>query len=90
MEATSEQHQADQNQQAVPTWRSWCVVSFQQLVIMWSVYILALGPIYWAWFDGKYGTGSAALAAFYEPLWILAGIFPALGEWINWYIEFWI
>jgi len=89
MDHTSEQDPPNEHQQA-PTWLSWCMISLQQLTIIWSIYILALGPIYWAWFDGKYGTGSAALAAFYEPLWILAGIFPALGRWINWYIEFWI
>lgn len=62
----------------------------EQLLILFALYVLSIGPMYWRWFSAKYVNGPALLAAFYEPLWILAGWCPPLGAWINWYVRFWV
>jgi hypothetical protein len=58
--------------------------------LLFCLYVLALGPLYWEWFAGKYLRGSILLAAFYEPLWLLANSVPWLGRIINWYLCLWI
>lgn len=62
----------------------------ERLFILFSLYVLSIGPLYWQWYGAKYVSGPPLLAAFYEPLWILAGWCPPLGEWINWYVRLWV
>lgn len=66
------------------------VVSLEQMIILVGFYILSIGPMYWSWVGAKQVDGSYYIAAIYEPLWFLAGVFPDLGEWLNWYVRFWI
>lgn len=70
-------------------WR-WWRSTILQILITWTVYVLSIGPLYWKWFEGKHVSGPNLVAAFYEPLYQLAGIFPPLGEFLNWYIALWI
>jgi hypothetical protein len=62
----------------------------ERTFLIFCLYVLALGPLYWEWFAGKYLRGSMLLAAFYEPLWVLANSVPWLGRIINWYLWLWI
>ncbi|MEW4529055.1 MAG: hypothetical protein ACF8PG_01610 [Maioricimonas sp. JB045] len=61
-----------------------------RLGIFFVIYVLSIGPMFWPWYEGRYLNGSRLIAAFYEPLWILAGWIPPLGHLINWYVRFWI
>ena len=68
--------------------RFWAIVF--QLTITCVLYILALGPLYWQWYAGKYVSGPTFIASIYEPLWILCGWCPPLGRFVNWYVSWWI
>ena len=61
-----------------------------QVTITWVIYILALGPLYWQWYAGKYVNGPTVIAAIYEPLWLLCGWCTPLGRLVNWYVSCWI
>ncbi len=71
-----------------PRSRFWAVVI--QFAVAWIVYILALGPLYWQWYAGKYVSGPTVVAALYEPLWQLCGLCPPLARFVNWYVSWWI
>lgn len=71
-------------------WREYIVASIEQMIILLGVYIFSIGPMYWIWLESKQVDGTYAFAVIYEPLWILAGIIPPLGEWLNWYVRLWI
>jgi hypothetical protein len=60
-----------------------------RMLILFGFYVLSIGPMYWRWYSGKYGNGSAYIAAFYEPLWILCVKFPWLGDWVDSYVWIW-
>jgi hypothetical protein len=60
-----------------------------RMLVLFGFYTLSIGPMYWRWYSGKYVNGSAVIAAFYEPLWILAGECPWFGDWVNAYIQLW-
>ncbi len=66
------------------------IASAEQMVILFGLYVLSIGPMYWTWIAAKHVDGSYYIAAFYEPLWFLAGLVPPLGEWLNWYVCLWI
>ncbi len=66
------------------------IASAEQMVIVFGLYVLSIGPMYWTWIEAKHVDGSHLIAAFYEPLWKLAGWIPPLGEWVNWYVCLWI
>lgn len=71
-----------------PRSRFWSITL--QVVITWVIYVLSIGPLYWQWYAGKYVNGPSVIAALYEPLWQLCGIFPPLGWFVNWYVSLWI
>lgn len=61
------------------------------LVTLLTLYVLSIGPMWWAWYSGMYVSTEANywVVAFYEPLRVACHI-----EWINdivtAYIEWWI
>lgn len=61
------------------------------LAILLTLYVLSIGPMWWAWYSGMYVSTDANywVIAFYEPLRVACHI-----EWINTivtaYIEWWI
>jgi hypothetical protein len=65
------------------------IATLERLAILFALYVLSIGPMYWTWVGAKYLHGSYLVAVFYEPLWQLAGLIPPLGEWINWYVKWW-
>ncbi|MBT5018677.1 hypothetical protein N9153_00910 [Planctomicrobium sp.] len=71
-------------------WRGYIIASVEQMIILVGIYIFSVGPMYWRWLEAKQVDGSYVFAVMYEPLWILAGIFPPFGEWLNWYVRLWI
>jgi hypothetical protein len=54
------------------------------------LYVLSIGPMYWQWVSAKYVDGPPLLAAFYEPLWLVANRYEWLGDLLNWYVRWWI
>lgn len=70
-------------------WRARLLRFCQRWFILFSLYTLSIGPMFWTWYEAKYLDGSFWVAAFYEPLLILADLIPPFGDWLNWYIELW-
>ncbi len=62
----------------------------ERMFILLCIYTLSVGPMYWDWLAGRQAKGNPYIAAFYEPLRIAGELFPPFGEWLNWYIRFWI
>lgn len=60
-----------------------------RMTLLFGVYVLSIGPLYWRWYSAKFVNGSPYLAAFYEPLWILCIRFPWLGDWVDSYVKLW-
>lgn len=67
-----------------------------RMAVLFGLYVLSIGPMFWMWHSGKFGNGYRIVAAFYEPLFRLANIDDPLhigetiGEWLNYYIGLWI
>jgi hypothetical protein len=74
-----------------PSFRRRVVRSALLLVILLTLYVLSIGPMWWAWYSGMYVSteNNYWVIAFYEPLRVACHI-----EWINdivtAYIEWWI
>jgi hypothetical protein len=67
------------------------VVAFlERALICFCLYTLSIGPMYWQWLAGRQARGPVLITAFYEPLRLLGELIPAFGEWLNWYIRWWI
>lgn len=79
-------HEGEQNE----SYTSYFIASTEQMIIMFGLYVFSIGPMYWTWLRAKHVDGSQYIAAFYEPLWFLGGLFPRFGEWLNWYVRLWI
>lgn len=71
-------------------WTGYIIASTEQLIILIGLYVFSIGPMYWRWLGSKQVDGSYFIAVMYEPLWIVAGILPPFGEWLNWYVRLWI
>jgi hypothetical protein len=61
-----------------------------RLAVMFTLYVLSIGPLYWKWYAAKVGVGSPIYLIFYRPLEMLSVWIPPLGHFLNWYITFWI
>lgn len=71
-------------------WREWLWGFIQRMLVMLTIYVLSIGPLYWQWYGARFAGGSTLLAAFYEPLVIIAQWIPPFGEWMDWYVGLWI
>lgn len=58
-------------------------------IIVW-LYVFSIGPMYWYWMSGFYGGDHQFVALFYEPLRQLGVAVPVFGDWLNWYVRWWI
>jgi hypothetical protein len=61
-----------------------------RLAVMFTLYVLSIGPLYWKWYAAKVGLGSPVFILLYRPLETLAELIPPLGHFLNWYISLWI
>jgi len=77
---------------AVPpqSWWGWLEGFVERMFILFCLYALSIGPMYWQWVEARYVNGFSLIAAFYEPLRILSETFPLLGKCLNWYLTFWV
>lgn len=62
----------------------------ERMFILFSIYSLSIGPMYWHYIDARQGNGNTLLAAFYEPLRLLGELFPLFGKCLNWYVSLWV
>lgn len=62
----------------------------ERIFILFSIYTLSIGPLYWHYIDALQGNGNVLLAAFYQPLRILGELIPIFGKCLNWYVALWV
>lgn len=73
-----------------PKFRAWAMRRLVVLLVLLTLYVLSIGPMWWAWYSGMYVSTVADywIIAFYEPLRLACQI-----EWIDslvtGYIEWW-
>ena len=73
-----------------PKFRRWAKRRAIALLVLMTLYVLSIGPMWWAWYSGMYvsTTVNYWVIAFYEPLRLACQI-----DWINSgvtaYIEWW-
>jgi hypothetical protein len=72
------------------TFRSWLFGFVQRTFLLLGIYVLSFGPMYWHWYGGRFAGGSQIVAAFYEPIVVIATFVPWFGEWMDWYVGLWI
>jgi hypothetical protein len=61
-----------------------------RLAVMFTLYVLSIGPLYWKWYAAKVGVGSPMYLILYRPLEMLSAWIPPLGHFLNWYVSLWI
>ena len=61
-----------------------------QFAVLFLLYVLSIGPMYWKWFGAKSGLASPIYLVLYRPLERLADLSPPLGHFLNWYVSLWI
>ena len=59
-------------------------------IVLFTIYALSIGPLYWQWYGAKVGVGSPIFILLYRPLEKLAEWVPAVGHFLNWYVSQWI
>ncbi|WP_437187099.1 hypothetical protein SH668x_000480 [Planctomicrobium sp. SH668] len=68
----------------------WWEAYFERMFILFCIYTLSIGPMYWQYLNARHASGPTLLAAFYEPLRLLGEYFPLFGKSLNWYISLWV
>lgn len=73
-----------------PKLRRWAVRRTIALLVLLTLYVLSIGPMWWAWYSGMYVSTEADywVIAFYEPL-RLACQFEWIDSVVTAYIEWW-
>jgi hypothetical protein len=72
------------------TWRGWVLRSAGQMLLLFSVYTLSIGPMFWTWYSAMYLDGPVWVAKLYLPLVIACEVIPPFGWLVNQYINWWI
>lgn len=72
------------------TWRRWFRRVCAQTVVLWTLYTLSIGPMFWQWHEAATLSGPKWIAAFYLPLLLVCEYIPPFGRLVNWYINLWI
>jgi len=60
-----------------------------QLAVIFVLYTLSIGPMYWRWYESMYLNGPEYIARLYYPLYLMSAFKP-FGEFLNWYVDLWI
>jgi hypothetical protein len=60
-----------------------------QFVLVWALYTLSIGPMFWTWYGAVYVGGPRWVVAFYAPLQLACRAVPSYGEWVENYIWWW-
>ncbi len=86
----SSQPSAHRQERGEYTWGGYLRFLAQRVFLYSVLYVLSIGPFYWQWYGSRFVGGSAVVAAFYQPLVILAEWVPPFRDWIDWYVYLWI
>jgi hypothetical protein len=60
-----------------------------QLAIVWVLYTLSIGPMFWTWFGARFVDGPYWVLAFYSPLQYVCECVPVYGDLVENYIWWW-
>lgn len=61
-----------------------------KFVLIWLIYTLSIGPMYWTWFGSAYVTGDPYwVLALYSPLRLTCYYVPVYGDLVETYIWWW-
>ena len=76
-----------------PTWskfRRWAVRRLIVMLVLLTLYVLSIGPMWWAWYSGMYVSteGNYWVIAIYEPLRLACHI-DCVNSFVTAYIEWW-
>jgi len=87
----SESSPAAENEATTVRWiRDFLLRVYCRLLIMCTLYVLSIGPMFWYWYDARHmGQGSRAVVYFYGPLAVACENFKPLDDWVAWYINLW-
>ncbi|WP_145309063.1 hypothetical protein [Gimesia fumaroli] len=72
------------------SWRRYIIKSLIQVTIIFSLYVLSIGPFFWQWYASFNSMSSPFFASFYMPLLLACDLCPPLSDGVNWYISLWI
>lgn len=72
------------------SWRWYIIKSLIQVTILFSLYVLSIGPFFWQWYASFNSMSSPFFASFYMPLLLACDFIPPLSDGVNWYINLWI
>ena len=61
-----------------------------QLAVLFVLYVLSTGPMYWWIFEAYYLGGSQFLAQLYYPLVIACEMSDTIGAFFEWYVGLWV
>ena len=84
------QQSAHQLEHSEYTWSGYFLFLAQRVFLYSVLYALSIGPFYWQWYGSRFVGGASIIAAFYQPLVLLAEWIPPFGDWMDWYVNFWI
>lgn len=60
-----------------------------QFALIWLIYTLSIGPMFWTWFSAAYVGGPYWVIAFYSPLQLACEYVPYYGDLVENYIWWW-
>jgi hypothetical protein len=60
-----------------------------KFAVVWLIYTLSIGPMYWTWFGSTYVGGPYWVCALYSPLRIACLYVPPYGDLVENYIWWW-
>ena len=74
-----------------PKFRRWAVRRLIALLVVLTLYVLSIGPMWWEWYSGMYVStgGNYWVIAIYEPLRLACQI-DCINSVVTAYIEWWI
>lgn len=83
----TQQHAA---QQIPGGFKNFVLRSYCWFLILSTLYVLSIGPMYWHWYDAQHtGQGSRLVILFYTPLAIACDNIEPLDKWVQWYLGLW-
>lgn len=74
------------------TWQDALLQFYCRVLVLTYVFIayaLSLGPMYWLWYESEHGSHGKLVAIIYQPLRWACRLNP-LGDFMEWYLTFWL
>lgn len=83
---------AETTEAAEPRRSLWWEIRRRLIVaaVLWVLYTLSIGPMYWTWFGSKFNQQGVLWALVYEPLYLVCHWVPPFGRLVDAYVMLWI